>query len=134
VRLATEVAPEIAEVTVDPRQINHVFSNLVSNAAKFSKTGEVVSLSAKAAGDRVRFSVIDHGPGVQPEYQSRIFERFFRIPGAAESYGVGLGLAIAKEIVISHGGSIGLRSTPGVGSEFYFDLPAVKTNGDRVKT
>jgi NtrC-family two-component system sensor histidine kinase KinB len=134
VRLATEVAPEIEEVMVDPRQINHVFSNLVSNAAKFSKTGEVVSLSAKAAGDRVRFSVIDHGPGIQPEYQSRIFERFFRIPGAAESYGVGLGLAIAKEIVVSHGGSIGLRSTPGVGSEFYFDLPAVKTNGDRVKT
>jgi two-component system, NtrC family, sensor histidine kinase KinB len=134
VRLATEVAPEIAEVTVDPRQINHVFSNLVSNAAKFSKTGEVVLLSAKAVGDKVRFSIIDHGPGIQPEYQSRIFERFFRIPGAAESYGVGLGLAIAKEIVVSNGGSIGLRSTPGVGSEFYFDLPAVKTNGDRVKT
>jgi two-component system, NtrC family, sensor histidine kinase KinB len=133
VRLATEVAPEVGEITVDPRQINHVFSNLVSNAAKFSKTGEVVLLSAKTVGDKVRFSVIDHGPGIQPEYQSRIFERFFRIPGAGQSYGVGLGLAIAKEIVVSHGGSIGLRSTPGAGSEFYFDLPAVKTNGDGVK-
>ncbi|HYY31686.1 MAG TPA: HAMP domain-containing sensor histidine kinase, partial [Chthoniobacterales bacterium] len=134
VRLTTEVAPEIAEIMVDPRQINHVFSNLVSNAAKFSKAGEVILLSAKTVGDKVRFSVIDHGPGVQQEYQSRIFERFFRIPGAAESYGVGLGLAIAKEIVASHGGSIGLHSTPGAGSEFYFDLPVVKTNGDRVKS
>ena len=60
------------------------------------------------------------------------FERFFRIPGTEESHGVGLGLAIAKEIVASHGGTIGLRSNPGGGSEFYFDLPTVKTNGNGV--
>jgi two-component system, NtrC family, sensor histidine kinase KinB len=134
VRLAAEVAPEVAEITVDPRQINHVFSNLVSNAAKFSKPGEVVLISVKLVGDKVRFSVIDHGPGVPKEYQSRIFERFFRIPGTGESYGVGLGLAIAREIVVSHGGFIGLRSTPGAGSEFYFDLPSVKTNVNGVKS
>jgi NtrC-family two-component system sensor histidine kinase KinB len=125
-RLVTEVDPELPDVTVDARQMNHVFSNLVSNAARFSKPGEEIVLSAKPAGKTVRFSVQDHGPGIAKEFQARVFERFFRIPGTEESNGVGLGLAIAKEIVVSHGGSIGLHSTPGEGSEFYFDLPGVR--------
>jgi two-component system, NtrC family, sensor histidine kinase KinB len=132
VQLVTEVAANLPEVAVDPRQINHVFSNFVSNAAKFSKPGEAVVISVKSAGKNVRFSVLDRGPGVPAEYQSRIFERFFRIPGTEEAHGVGLGLAIAKEIVASHGGTIGLHSKPGDGSEFYFDLPAVKTDGNGV--
>ena len=127
-RLVVEVAPDLPDVTVDARQINHVFSNFVSNAARFSKPGEEIVLSAKSQGKTVRFSVLDHGPGIPKEFQSRVFERFFRIPGTEESNGVGLGLAIAKEIVASHGGSIGLHSTPGEGSEFYFDLPVVKKN------
>jgi two-component system, NtrC family, sensor histidine kinase KinB len=123
-RLVADIAPDLPEVTIDSRQIHHVFSNFVSNAARFSKAGDKIVLSAKQVGKTVRFSVQDHGPGISREFQSRVFERFFRIPGTEESNGVGLGLAIAKEIVSSHGGSIGLHSTPGEGSEFYFDLPA----------
>jgi two-component system, NtrC family, sensor histidine kinase KinB len=123
-RLVAEIASNLPEVTVDSRQIHHVFSNFVSNAARFSKAGDKIVLAAKQVGKTVRFSVQDHGPGISREFQSRVFERFFRIPGTEESNGVGLGLAIAKEIVGSHGGSIGLHSTPGEGSEFYFDLPA----------
>ncbi len=126
-RLVAEVESDLPDVTVDSRQINHVFSNFVSNAARFSKAGEDVVLAVKTAGKMVRFSVIDRGPGIPKEFQQRVFERFFRIPGTEESNGVGLGLAIAKEIVMSHGGSIGLHSTPGEGSEFYFDLPGVRT-------
>jgi signal transduction histidine kinase len=129
-RLVAEVAPDLPEVTVDSRQINHVFSNFVSNAARFSKPGEEVLLSAKTVGKAVRFSVLDHGPGIPKDFQPRVFERFFRIPGTEESNGVGLGLAIAKEIVISHGGNIGLHSTPGEGSEFYFDLPIVRNSNE----
>jgi signal transduction histidine kinase/HAMP domain-containing protein len=125
-RLVAEVAPDLPEVTVDPRQISHVFSNFVANAARFSKAGEDVVLSVKPGGKTVRFSVLDHGPGIPQEFQTRIFERFFRIPGTEESNGVGLGLAIAKEIVISNGGSIGLHSMPGEGSEFFFDLPVAR--------
>jgi two-component system, NtrC family, sensor histidine kinase KinB len=133
-RLVAEVASDLPEVAVDSRQINHVFSNFVSNAARFSKAGEDLVLSVKAIGKTVRFSVLDHGPGIPKEFQARVFERFFRIPGTEESHGVGLGLAIAKEIVVSHGGSIGLHSTPGEGSEFYFDLPVIRKNSNGVKT
>ena len=125
-RLVTDTSAELPDVAVDLRQIGHVFSNLVSNAARHSMPGEDIVLSAKPIGKSVRFSVLDHGPGIPKEFQSRIFERFFRIPGTEDSTGVGLGLAIAKEMVVSHGGSIGLESTSGKGSEFYFDLPAVK--------
>ncbi len=125
-RLVADVAPDLPEVAVDSRQIGHVFSNFVSNAARFSKTGDEIVLSVKPVGKAVRFSVLDHGPGIPKEFQARVFERFFRIPGTEESNGVGLGLAIAKEIVVSHGGSIGLRSTAGEGSDFYFDLPVAR--------
>jgi len=81
----------------------------------------------KPVGNAIRFSVIDHGPGIPKEFQSRVFERFFRIPGTDQVAGVGLGLAIAKEIVAAHGGAIGLNSAPGEGSEFYFDLPSAKS-------
>jgi NtrC-family two-component system sensor histidine kinase KinB len=132
-RLVVDVAPDLPEVTVDPRQISHVFSNFVSNAARFSRPGEEIILSVKQVGKAVRFSVLDHGPGIPKEFQSRVFERFFRIPGTEESNGVGLGLAIAKEIVAAHGGNIGLRSTPGEGSEFYFDLPGISKSRNGVK-
>ena len=124
-RLVTDTSAELPDVAVDLRQIGHVFSNLIANAARHSMPGEDVVLSAKPIGKSVRFSVLDHGPGIPREFQSRIFERFFRIPGTEDSTGVGLGLAIAKEMVVSHGGSIGLQSTSGKGSEFYFDLPAI---------
>jgi two-component system, NtrC family, sensor histidine kinase KinB len=78
--------------------------------------------------------LLDHGPGIPKEFHSRVFERFFRIPGTEESNGVGLGLAIAREIVLSHRGSIGLHSTPGEGSEFYFDLPAATKTGKGTTT
>ena len=128
-RLVVAVAPDLPAITVDSRQIHHVFSNFVGNAARFSRTGDEIALSVKPVGPTVRFSVADHGPGIPKEFQSRVFERFFRIPGTEESDGVGLGLAIAREIVLSHGGSIGLHSTPGEGSEFYFDLPAATKTG-----
>jgi two-component system, NtrC family, sensor histidine kinase KinB len=128
-RLETAVAPNLPDVSVDIRRIGHVFSNFVSNAARYTKSGEPVVLSAKAHGASVRFSVVDNGSGIPAEFQSRIFERFFRIPGGAGTNGIGLGLAIAREIVVAHGGAVGVESTPGQGSEFYFDLPASVSGG-----
>lgn len=127
--LTTEIDPDLPKVVVDTQQIALVFSNFVSNAVKHSKPGEQIAMRAASANGSVRFSVIDHGPGIPAQYHAQVFDRFFRVPGSEVS-GAGLGLAIAKEIVLSQGGTIGINSTPGSGSEFYFDLPA-GSNGTR---
>jgi two-component system, NtrC family, sensor histidine kinase KinB len=124
VRLRSDVESALPDVSVEPQQIAHVFSNLVSNAIKYSPAGEEIVIRARRDGKGdVRFSVIDHGPGVPLQYQSRMFEKFFRVPGS-KSVGAGLGLAISREIVTAHDGHVGLNSYAGKGSEFYFVLPA----------
>ncbi len=122
-KLETVTEADLPEVRVDLRQISHVFANLVSNAVKHTLHGEPVIVAARRQGDKVRFSVTDHGPGIAPEFQAQIFDRFFRVAGD-KSNGAGLGLAIAKEIVTAHGGTIGLKSKVGEGCEFFFELPA----------
>ena len=124
-RLVTKFAPGLPRVFVDARQIAHVFSNFVSNAVKHTKAGGEIVLRAQDNDGSVRFSVSDHGPGIPQQYQSRLFNRFFRVPGS-EVTGAGLGLAIAKEIVVAQGGTIGVNSKAGEGTEFYFDLPPAK--------
>jgi NtrC-family two-component system sensor histidine kinase KinB len=127
ISLVTKIPSELPEVSVDVGQIAHVFSNFVSNAVKHTKPGGEIVLQAKTQGAGVRFSVADFGPGIPEKHQARLFDRFFRVPGTEVS-GAGLGLAIAREIVTGQGGTIGVQSQPGAGSEFYFDLPAAKTS------
>ena len=129
-RLRCEVEPGLPDVAVEPQQISHVFSNFVSNAIKYSPAGEEVLIRARHDGEgSVRFSVSDRGPGVPLQYQSRMFEKFFRVPGS-KSGGAGLGLAISREIVTAHEGHVGVNSQSGKGSEFYFVLPAA---GKRIR-
>jgi two-component system, NtrC family, sensor histidine kinase KinB len=116
------VEPDLPAVPVDRQRINHVFSNLVANATQHSPVGGELTLNVALTEDNcVEFSVTDQGPGVPEEYQTRIFERFFRVPGQAKT-GAGLGLSIAREITLSHGGRIGVRSTPGQGATFFVIL------------
>ena len=119
--------PVVAEeslplVAVEWQQISHVFSNLIHNAVKHSKPGEDIVIKAAREDGGIRFSVTDKGPGIAPKYQPYLFEKFYRVPGA-ERTGAGLGLSIAREIVRAHHGSIGVKSVPGEGAEFYFDVP-----------
>lgn len=126
--LQCSVDPELPPVLVDRQRIGHVFANLVTNAIKHSPTGSEILLRAGRADDAgVEFSVTDAGPGIAPEYQARIFDRFFRAPGHAGG-GAGLGLSIAKEIVVAHGGRIGVQSEPKRGSRFYVVLKAADGN------
>ena len=122
-QLVAQVPTGLPHVRVDVRQMSHVFSNLISNAAKQSKAGDEILIAADKRNGGVRFSVIDQGPGIPAEYQTQVFERFFRIPGS-DSRGAGLGLAIAREIVTAHGGEIGVISQPGRETQFFFILPA----------
>lgn len=125
-RLAVVIAPELsgAEFNVDESRIRHVFINLLTNASKFTPSGGFITLSAAPEGTGfIRFSVRDQGPGIPPESVGRIFDRFYRAPNQEKRSGAGLGLAIAREIVVAHGGSIACANGEGEGAEFYFVLP-----------
>lgn len=119
-RLDIRIPPEAGTVAVDPDLIRHVFINLLSNASRYSPPGTAITLYAEPAdAGFVRCGVLDQGPGVPAEDAGRIFEKFYRVPGEPRK-GAGLGLAIAREIVVAHGGSIACAGRPGGGSDFYF--------------
>jgi signal transduction histidine kinase len=122
VDLQVDVPAETPDVLADPARIDHVFTNLLSNAMKFTQPGGRVKIFTEVEEDVVRFVVQDTGPGIPQEYLGRIFERFFRVPRENQPAGAGLGLAIAKEIVEAHGGMISVQSRPGEGSRFSFTL------------
>jgi len=122
VRLNTRLLEDPGAVLGDPDRVQLVFANLVSNAIRHTPKGGQVELRAQTADGRVRFEVVDEGSGISEEYQRRIFDRFFQVPGATHE-GAGLGLSIAKEIVLAHQGEIGVESALGHGSTFWFTLP-----------
>ncbi len=123
VALTVDLPDDLPPVLADAGRIRLVFSNLLSNAMKYTRPGGEVVVSAAATDDAVRFTVRDSGAGVPQQFQSRIFERFFRVPGQTGVTGAGLGLAIAREIVEAHNGRISVESREGVGSTFSFTLP-----------
>jgi signal transduction histidine kinase len=124
VKITTNIPSDLPPVLVDEQRIQHVFANLISNAIKHSPRDAEILVSAEdAPNDCVEFAVTDQGPGVPEEYQKRIFDRFFRVP-KQEKTGAGLGLSIAREIVIAHEGRIGVRCIGEKGSTFFVCLPA----------
>ncbi len=108
--------------------MEHVFLNLLNNAIRYTPPGGTISLSAAPVDGVVQFAVQDTGKGIPKIYESKIFERFFRVPGQ-NSGGIGLGLAIAREIVHAHGGTIAVQSQEGIGTTFQFTLPQDKAGG-----
>jgi len=123
--LKVETEPHLPRVGVSRARIDQVFANFISNAVKYSPSGSVITLSASREGAKaVRFAVKDEGAGVPKELRRRIFDKFFRVSESGDE-GAGLGLSIAREIVLAHGGSIGVEGAEGKGSEFFFTLPAL---------
>jgi signal transduction histidine kinase len=125
VSLLADVPADLPEVWADTTRIDHVFANLLTNALQHTSPGGRVVLTAEAAEAWVRFHVSDTGEGVPAAFLSRVFEPFFRVPGRPNETGAGLGLAIVKEIVEAHGGSVGVESREGQGSDFTFTLRRV---------
>jgi signal transduction histidine kinase len=109
----------------DRLRLEQVLDNLVANAVKFG-AGHPVEVSAEAGAEdgSVRLEVSDHGIGISPEDQRRIFDRFERAVPATHYGGLGLGLWIVRNIVQAHGGDIRVESEPGKGSRFEVTLPA----------
>ncbi len=125
IKLSVAIAPQAPKVLADPARAPLALGNLLQNALQHTPAGGTVAVQVEPEGKVVRFSVVDSGPGIPQEYLGRIFERFFQVPGSQG--GAGLGLAIAKEIVQAHGGTVGVESGQdgqGSGAPFRFTLPA----------
>lgn len=115
---------ELPSVRADAEKTGWVLNNFLSNAIKYSSAGGKIFVSIKLVDGSLQFSVKDEGTGIPEEYLPKIFERFFKVPGSNKT-GTGLGLAISKEFIEAEGGKIWVKSKPGEGSEFGFDLPVV---------
>ena len=125
VKIRIEVAPPVDEVRADADRLAQVISNLLSNAVKCSPPDNEVVVSIENGVDLVRISVRDHGPGISPEFKSRVFERFAQADAtnARRNGGTGLGLSIVKEIVDRLAGEVGFGDAPGGGAIFHVELP-----------
>jgi signal transduction histidine kinase len=102
-----------------------VLSNLVGNAVKFTPTGGRVEIETAGSADTVVVCVRDTGPGITSDELPRVFQKYWLGERQPARKGLGLGLAIAKEIVLAHHGRIWVESQPGEGSRFFFSIPRV---------
>jgi two-component system sensor histidine kinase BaeS len=124
VQLEAREEPLGQPLVADRERLGLALQNLLANAIRHTQRGgKVTLLAAPAEGGEVRFSVQDTGEGIAPEYLSRVFDRFFRVPGG-QGGGAGLGLSIVKDVAEAHGGTVGVESVPGQGSTFWLTVPA----------
>lgn len=115
------VDPEITTVLADSEKTAWVLNNLLSNAVRYSYENSEIKINVHAEEQKIRFSVTDSGQGIDPRYLTKVFDRYFRIPGSKKE-GTGLGLSISKEFIEAQGGEISVKSDFGTGSEFFFLL------------
>jgi signal transduction histidine kinase/DNA-binding response OmpR family regulator len=131
--LRIEVSPGIPLLWVDPLRIRQVLLNLLVNAARFTERGWI-RISAIREGDDVRVTVTDTGQGIPPQDLPKVFEAFRTTEQPVSTWhsGTGLGLPISKKFVELHRGRMGVESTTGVGTTFYFTLPCVQVRTPRI--
>jgi signal transduction histidine kinase len=122
IALIDESPDRSIRVTCDHDRIIQVLSNLIGNALKFTPERGRITVTAELHGSEVRFEVRDTGCGIQQDEIPHLFDRFWR--ARHRRGGAGLGLFIANGIIASHGGVLGVESTPGAGTTFFFSLPA----------
>lgn len=112
------------QVYGDRDRINQVIINLITNAIKYSPGADKVEIGLSTHDNCVELAITDHGMGISPEHQFKIFERFFRVSGSSDTFpGLGIGLYLSSEIIHRHGGQITVKSHPNQGSTFMVRLP-----------
>jgi PAS domain S-box-containing protein len=120
------LSPQLPAVQADMEKTSWVLINFLTNAIKYSPESSVIDMAVYQKDNQVFFTVTDHGKGIDEKYLSRIFDRYFKVPGTHERNGTGLGLAISKEFIEAQGGTIWVQSHIGEGSLFGFNLSRVK--------
>src|SRR5580692_3627068 len=121
ITMTRELSP--AEIYGDPRRLHQVITNLLTNALKFTPIGGRVTITTGADGTRAVLTVTDTGPGIPADELPRIFDRFWRGRQAAQTSGSGIGLAVAAELTLAHGGRLSATSPPGQGTQMTLTLP-----------
>jgi Histidine kinase-, DNA gyrase B-, and HSP90-like ATPase len=110
-----------------PYQIAQVVTNYLTNAVKYSASDKPVQVILRSEGKNARVSVQDHGPGLPPGQQAHVWEQYHRVPAieiqSGTGVGLGLGLYLCRNIVLAHGGDVGVNGIPSQGSTFWFTLP-----------
>ncbi len=121
---ALDAPPDAMTVSADRGRLRQALNNLVGNAIKYAPTGTPITVRAERQDGLFRIAVSDHGPGIPPEERGHMFEKFFRGSGVGATPGAGLGLSIARSLVVLHGGTLDYEDTPGGGSTFVVCLRA----------
>lgn len=118
--------PDLPPVLGDEAALRRALGNLIGNAIKYGASGGWVGIAATRSGSEVSITIADRGIGIAPADQPRVFEPFYRAPGAVEAQiqGAGLGLSLVQRIVEAHGGRVRVKSAPGEGAAFTMHLPA----------
>ena len=133
--LSVSIPQDLPKIAADRNSLSEVIANLVDNAIKYSHEGGNVSISANIEGNFVKFNVQDRGIGMPTAVMNGLFKKFYRSHRSRSSVaGTGLGLYISRGIIESHGGQIGLTSTEGQGSTFYFTVPIYSTVAQKLQT
>ena len=125
-----DIPSSLPLIWADESQIEQVINNLLINAFKWSSRGSTVTVRAEDKDGQLLIQVFqDHGPGIPEKNQKNIFDPYYRIESDRQHFsGLGLGLALCKKIVESHGGHIRVESEEGKGSTFHVELPLVTIN------
>jgi len=124
ITLEVDVPVELPSIQGDGKKLERVLSNLLDNALKYTPEGGLVAVAVRPANGQVEVRVTDTGPGIPPEHQERIFDRWTRVPGfKGRRRGLGLGLALCRSVIEAHGGRIWVESEVGQGSTFAFTIP-----------
>ncbi len=124
--LQLDIPPDLPELQTDPGLLERALANLVTNALRYSPPGRPPTLSARADGNVLRISVIDHGPGIPAADRERVFAPFQQLGDARNGSGLGLGLAVARGFTETLGGRLVARTTPGGGLTMHLDLPTTR--------
>jgi PAS domain S-box-containing protein len=127
--LINSVSADLPTVNADPTQLWRVFSNLIANALKHNPPGLNINITATVEEDKIYCSVCDDGVGMSQQQCARLFDLYFRGSQSRNSVSLGLGLYLCKQIITAHGGEIGVKSTVGKGSNFWFTLPVIPELG-----
>jgi len=122
IKLEIKISESLPRVLADNEKTAWILTNLISNAIRYSYDNSVIYLEVVEEAGQIKFSVTDTGQGITPQYMSKIFDRYFRVPGSRKE-GTGLGLNISKEFIEAQGGTISVKSDLGTGSTFSISLP-----------